>query len=176
MAMGSHQSARAESVVWLTPPHILEALGPFDLDPCGAPGWKTAERVILLPENGLTAQWSGRVWLNPPYSEEAWRWLARLADHGRGTALIFARTETSGFVAQVWNKATALFFIHGRLHFHHANGVRAKANSGAPSVLVAYGEEDAERLRHCGLAGTFVQLEHSPVPSDTGDQFALEVS
>lgn len=23
-----------KSDIWLTPPHILDALGPFDLDPC----------------------------------------------------------------------------------------------------------------------------------------------
>lgn len=36
MPMGSHQSAVNKSDVWLTPPHILRALGEFDLDPCAA--------------------------------------------------------------------------------------------------------------------------------------------
>lgn len=159
--MGSHQSHAADTVVWLTPPHIIEALGPFDLDPCGAPNWTTAERHIRLPEDGLRAPWKGRVWLNPPYGSEAWRWLNRLADHGHGTALIFARTETEGFVRTVWDRATALRFLHGRLSFHHANGKRAAANSGAPSVLVAYGTRDAERLQSCELPGTFVALDRS---------------
>ena len=34
-AMGSHQSHRAQTTTWLTPPHIIESLGHFDLDPCG---------------------------------------------------------------------------------------------------------------------------------------------
>lgn len=156
--MGSHQSARANTTTWLTPPHITEALGQFDLDPCAAPDWPTAKRHIILPEDGLTTDWHGRVWLNPPYGMEAWTWLDKLASHGRGTALIFARTETAGFVEQVWNKATAVKFLHGRLHFHYPDGTRAKANSGAPSVLVAYGLADSVQLAGSKLDGTFLQL------------------
>lgn len=154
--MGSHHSARAETTTWLTPPHILDALGPFDLDPCAAPGWPTAERRIVLPDDGLAAEWSGRVWLNPPYGSEAWRWLNKLAAHGNGIALIFARTETAGFVEQVWQKASGILFLHGRLHFHYPDGTRAPANSGAPSCLVAYGQANSEMLAACPLAGSFV--------------------
>lgn len=157
-AMGSHHSARAGTTTWLTPPHVHQSLGEFDLDPCAAPDWPTAKRHIILPEDGLTADWNGRVWLNPPYGMEAWTWLDKLAAHGTGTALVFARTETAGFVEQVWNKATAVKFLHGRLHFHYPDGTRAKANSGAPSVLVAYGLADAVQLALSTLDGTYFQL------------------
>jgi hypothetical protein len=160
-AMGSHQSTRAMTTTWLTPPFIVEALGPFDMDPCAAPSprpWPTAARHVELPEDGLAVEWAGRVWLNPPYSNEAWRWLAKLAEHGDGIALVFARTETSGFVREVWGKATALLFLHGRLFFHRPDGEKAAANSGAPSVLVAYGAGAAARLQASGLDGTYVPL------------------
>lgn len=158
-AMGSHHSARAETTTWLTPLRIIDALGPFDLDPCAAPSWPTAARSYVLPTDGLAEPWAGRVWLNPPYSSAAWVWLRRLADHGHGTALVFARTETAGFVSEVWGKADGVLFLHGRLHFHHAEGTRAKANAGAPSCLVAYGRRDADQLRNARteLGGTFVQ-------------------
>lgn len=157
--MGGHQSAAMITDTWLTPPHILAALGRFDLDPCAAPEprpWPTADRMISRPADGLSEPWSGRVWLNPPYSREAVKWLSRLADHGTGTALIFARTETAWFVSQVWARAAAVLFLDGRLHFHHTTGERAAANAGAPSCLVAYGEDDAHRLSVSGLPGTFV--------------------
>lgn len=163
--MGSHQSHAAGTTTWLTPPHIISALGSFDLDPCAADGWSTARRHIILPDDGLIAPWTGRVWLNPPYGAEAWAWLDKLAEHGEGTALIFARTETDGFVEQVWHKATALLFLHGRLHFHYPDGTRARANSGAPSVLVAYGESDAQSLRESGLDGTFIRPRHAEAQS-----------
>lgn len=157
-AMGSHQSHHAQTTTWLTPLHIVRALGHFDMDPCAYPGWETADRLVCLPEDGLAVPWEGRVWLNPPYGREVWTWLDRLADHGHGTALIFARTETAGFVEQVWNKATAVRFIHGRLHFHRPDGTRAPANAGAPSVLVAYGDKDAHELSMTTLSGTFLRI------------------
>jgi len=145
---------------WLTPPAVLAALQPFDLDPC-APvtrPWDTAARHYTVHDNGLQQPWNGRVWLNPPYGQQAAAWLARLADHGAGTALIFARTETAMFFEHVWAKATALLFLRGRLHFHYVDGTRAVANGGAPSVLIAYGQEDAEILKNCGIDGAFVPL------------------
>lgn len=157
-SMGGHENPVANTTTWLTPLHIIRALGHFDLDPCAAPGWPTAERRICLPTDGLAAEWAGRVWLNPPYGAEAWVWLDKLAAHGQGTALVFARTETSGFVNQVWRKASALMFLHGRLSFHYPDGTRARANAGAPSVLVAYGATDAEALRVADLPGSYVTL------------------
>ena len=170
-SMGSHQSARAETTTWLTPPEIIAEFGPFDLDPCAAPSprpWPTAKRHIELPEDGLAADWGNSfVWLNPPYSFAAWDWLEKLADQGNGMALIFARTETAGFVRTVWQRAHGLLFLHGRLHFHYPDGTRAPANSGAPSVLVAYGTEAMSRLEVSEL-GTFLpnlRFGNLPVPS-----------
>ncbi len=45
----------------------------------------------------------------------------------------------------------------GRLHFHHPDGTRAHASAGAPSVLVAYGAEDARMLATTSLPGTWVK-------------------
>jgi hypothetical protein len=161
-AMGGHQSARMISDTWLTPPSIIDALGPFDLDPCAAPEprpWPTATRHIARPEDGLAAPWMGRVWLNPPYSREAVAWMRRLARHGSGTALVFARTETAWFVETVWQRASAVLFLHGRIHFHYADGTRAQANAGAPSCLVAYSAYDAYRLEADALdLGTLIRL------------------
>lgn len=161
-SMGGHQSAGSDSEVWLTPPDLLRALGPFDLDPAAAPEprpWPTAARHYTREDDGFLRRWVGRVWLNPPYQTSViGRWLLRLADHGCGTALIFARTETEAFHTAVWPRAHALLFLHGRLHFHHRDGRRAIDNAGAPSVLVAYGESDAARLALCRLPGALVRL------------------
>lgn len=165
-AMGSHQSANAKTVVWLTPPSIIEALGgwrSFDLDPCAAPEprpWPTAQHMNGQADaNGLLIDWFGRVWLNPPYSSaEVGRWLRRLADHGRGTSLIFARTETETFRREVWGRAHGLLFLYGRINFHRPDGGRARMNAGAPSVLCAYGQDDLDRLAAANLDGALVPL------------------
>lgn len=165
LGMGSHQSAAMLKDEWLTPPFILEALGgagSFDLDPC-APmvrPWPMARAHYTIVDNGLLKPWNGRLWFNPPYGGPGivGPWMRRMVEHGRGTALTFARTETDLFFETVWNCATALLFLRGRLYFHHADGTRAAANAGAPSVLIAYGAADADILEACGLAGQFIRL------------------
>lgn len=156
MSLKAHQSASMQSDVWLTPRHIVERLGNFDLDPCSidshpwqiAPTWYTKER------DGLSQPWFGRVWLNPPFGQEKWLWMARLAEHGNGIALIPACTETAGFFATVWRCADAICFLEGRPHFHRADGTRGHSNSGAPIVLIAYGAENALCLMGCNLGKT----------------------
>lgn len=157
--MGGHQSARALADEWLSPPWLLQALGPFQLDPC-APvkrPWAMAEEHFTIRDNGLTKPWSGRVWLNCPYGAETARWLARMADHNNGIALIFARVETAMWFESVWTKASALLFLRGRLTFYTVKGKAAKFNGGAPSALVAYNESNARCLETCGIAGAFMR-------------------
>lgn len=158
MSIGGHQSHKMGKDEWLTPPEIIRALGHFDLDPC-APvvrPWEMASNHFTALDDGLKREWHGRVWCNPPYGREAAPWLARCADHGNAIALIFARTETAMFFEHVWAKADAVLFLEGRLHFHHVDGTRAAANGGAPSVLVAYGKNNARSLLSSGIRGAYV--------------------
>jgi hypothetical protein len=99
------------------------------------------------------------VWLNPPYGPQTGQWLQRLAEHGDGIALIFARTETEMFFTWGWERADAMLFLRGRLTFHHEDGRRAAHNSGGPSVLIAYGWENACCLKACSLPGKFIGLK-----------------
>jgi hypothetical protein len=156
MGMGRHQSPTMKSDTWLTPPHIVRALGEFDLDPCCPPKmpWQTAKKTYTKADDGLKQPWAGRVWLNPPYSREAVKWLEKMAAHGDGISLTFARTETRWFVDYIWHAAHAVLFLHGRLNFHDADGNPGVANGGAPSCLAAYGAENARILETCGLRGT----------------------
>lgn len=158
--MGSHESAKAKKTEWLTPPELIFCLGPFDLDPCSPVNrpWPTAAQHYTVEDNGLALPWSGRVWCNPPY-DALDPWLSRLADHGDGIALIFARTETEAFFDQAWDRADAALFIKGRLHFYHVDGTRARSNAGAPSVLLAYGQKNALKLQDCGIEGQYVEWQ-----------------
>jgi len=156
--IGSHQSGSSMNEEWLTPPHILAELGPFDLDPC-APvirPWEMAAHHYTVEEDGLFQLWYGFVWANPPYGRHNIVWLERMADYGHGIALVFARTETEMFRKHIWPCADSLLFLHGRIHFHYVTGERAKGNCGGPSVLIAYGSEASKRLANCKLDGTLV--------------------
>lgn len=159
--IGGHQRAyKGRTDEWLTPPGIVSSLGPFYLDPCSPINrpWSTAKHHFTVEDDGLSKEWSGRVWLNPPYGPETGKWLQKLAEHGDGIALIFARTETDMFHKWVWQKANSILFLRGRLHFYNVLGERSKFNAGGPSVLVAYGSNNAERLKESGIDGHFVKV------------------
>ena len=157
--MGGHHGPMLKDE-WLTPPELVRALGEFDLDPCSPieRPWPTARKHYTILDDGLSQPWEGRVWLNPPYGKYTGDWLEKLADHGRGTALVFARTETIHWHRHVWPAGTAVMFLKGRINFYHVTGARARKNAGAPSALVAYGREDAEVLRTCKIPGHYVKL------------------
>lgn len=139
---------------WLTPPYIIEALGEFDLDPCSPSNrpWDTAKRHISLPVDGLNEEWHGRVWLNPPYGRETWKWLEKLSNHKSGIGLIFARTETKGFHELIWEKADSIFFFKGRIKFANIQG-EIRGNANAPSCLVSYSKEDTLAIHRANLGG-----------------------
>lgn len=157
-----YQNNENTTDVWLTPPYIIEALGPFDLDPCCPNNlpWKTAGHYYSLErgEDGLLLPWPQNefVWLNPPYSNWV-PFMQKLKDHGNGIALIFARTETRGFRDTVWNGAAGLLFLHRRVKFVRAD-LTPGAGSTAPSVLIAYGEKAKQKLKTCNLEGKYLEL------------------
>lgn len=156
---------------WLTPPEIVRDLGGFDLDPCSPIDrpWPTAKAHYTIEDDGLSQDWHGRVWLNPPYGTETFKWLDRLAAHGNGISLIFARTDTAGFFSEVWKKADGILFLEGRLNFYHANGTRAKLNAGAPSCLVAYGANNVQALENTNIRGHLVRLSNTPIQRERSD-------
>ena len=144
---------------WLTPPDLLLQLGTFDLDPC-APivrPWDTALNHFTIEDDGLSKEWYGTVWCNPPYGDKARDWLLKCAEYGNCIALTFARTETRMFFDSVWDKAHSLLFIKGRLSFYHVDGTRGDA-AGAPSVLISYNEAMTMRLEQSGIKGKMIYL------------------
>lgn len=160
MTLGSHQATVGKNQTHLTPRFLLEALGAFDLDPCAAPKprpWPTA-RVMNseVDGDGLAMPWFGRVFCNPPFdSRVVGRWVLKLAEHGNGILLIHARTETRWF-APIWEKADGILFYGKRVKFCTAEGQVQPNCSGAPLVLVAFGQKNLSTLRHCGLPGVLV--------------------
>lgn len=145
---------------WYTPKFIIDSLGEFDLDPCApsVPLFKTAEVMYNEFDDGLAQKWEGRVWLNPPYSRPLInKFMRRMAEHNKGTALIFSRTDTELFHTEVFDKATAVKFLKGRIKFLKPDGMEA-GSPGCGSVLIAYGNEDSNILECNELEGKFIRL------------------
>jgi DNA N-6-adenine-methyltransferase (Dam) len=156
MTLGSHQRCVGASQVHITPKWIIDSLGaPFDLDPAAADPrpWDCARVNYTEDDDGLALNWFGRVFLNPPFDRyEVGRWIERMAEHGCGTALLHARTEAAWF-EPVWRHASGILFLANRIKFCRADGSEQPFNSGAPAVLVAFGEPDLVRLQSSGIGG-----------------------
>lgn len=156
MVVGNTRTGKEE---WLTPPELICALGEFDLDPC-APvrrPWNMERHHFTIEQDGLKQKWFGRVWCNPPYGSKMEAFVRRCAEHRNATLLTFARTDTRVFQNLIFPNAVALLFIAGRLRFFHADGGQA-GTAGAPSVLIAFDEYNAQVLQESGIKGKFVRL------------------
>ena len=144
------------------PPEIVRALGPFDLDPCSPVNrpWDTAVQHLNIHDDGLMMAWpsGARIWCNPPYGDQCSLWMKKMAKHGNGIALTFARTETKMFFESVWSSAHAVLFIKGRLKFYHVTGEKG-GTAGSPSVLIAYGQENSEALNSVTYLGKYIKLK-----------------
>jgi hypothetical protein len=166
MTLGSHQRTIGKSQVHITPKWIIDALGPFDLDPCAADPrpWDCAKRNLTEAQDGLTSPWwdDELAFLNPPFDRRyVLNWISRLAQHSNGIALLHARTETAWF-QPCWRRASGILFLCHRVIFYKTDGTPQTtlkgevANSGAPVCLVAFGQRAFNRLNDCQLEGALV--------------------
>jgi hypothetical protein len=115
---------------WYSPADYVEparsVLGDFDLDPCSS---QTANEIIrataffTADEDGLSRPWSGRLWMNPPYTNAAMNaFAAKLLGHyeqGDVTAAIMLTNNASdtGWFHALSANARGICFPRGRAHY-----------------------------------------------------------
>jgi hypothetical protein len=163
MTLGSHQRTVGKSQDHITPKWIIDRTGPYDLDPCASvtQPWPCAR--INWSSGSLEREWPRELFtfLNPPFDRYiVGRFIAKLAQHGHGILLTHARCEAEWF-EPIWQHATAILFMADRIHFHRPDGTRQPANSGAPALLAAFGDEAVLRLQRCGIPGALVTGWHN---------------
>jgi hypothetical protein len=126
----------------------------FDLDPCISltQPWLTARKGYSIEQDGLKQEWSGMVWCNPPYGANIGVWANKMAKHGSGVMLIFARVETAAWFDEIFSTADGFLFPKGRIVFHKPDGSLPRndkgsvASAGAPSAFVAWGNKARSTL------------------------------
>lgn len=128
---------------WYTPAQYIDTarkvLGRIDLDPASS---EIANETVKAAEfytshdNGLTRDWHGNVWLNPPYSQPSIaqfadkmveEWQAQRAD--AAIVLTHNYTDTAWF-QKLASHATAICFTRGRVRFVSADGEVASPTQG----------------------------------------------
>ena len=144
---------------WYTPKWVFDSLGAvFDLDPCSPGEGKShvpASRHLTKQDDGLTTEWQGHVFCNPPYGRGIENWMRKCANHGDAIALVPARTDTKWFY-EAAKSADAVLFVKQRIKFHP--GDKDAPNDGSPgagNVLFAWGERSVRELQNCSIPGIF---------------------
>lgn len=135
---------------WYTTQEIIDTvtavMGGIDLDPASsdtANETVRAEVYFTIEDDGLSKEWWGRVYLNPPYGNEIPKWvdkaIGEYENHNilEAVLLLPSRTDTR------WFRALRQFprcFMHGRVKFNgHDN------SAPFPTMLVGIGI-DLERF------------------------------
>lgn len=128
---------------WYTPDEYLDlarnVLGGFDLDPAScleANGRVGAGLFHSEADSGLTKQWHGRVWMNPPYAQPLIaEFCDKLVEEYRAErvtsaiALTNDSTDTGWFHALAGASA-AICFPRGRIRFLSPHGERGTPTQG----------------------------------------------
>ena len=128
---------------WYTPQEYIEAarsvMGSIDLDPASnelANNIVKADSYFSTDNDGLTQDWNGNVWLNPPYAQpHIADFIHKLVEqHTNGNVrqailLTHNNTDTRWFLEAAEN-CSAICFTTGRVKFYAPNGTIAAPASG----------------------------------------------
>lgn len=155
----NHRAQGTGANEWYTPAEYIEAarrvMGDINLDPASsdqaqevvqAKHWHTEE------DDGLSHDWSGTVWLNPPYSQPAIQHFVeklilstgklrglKYGDVHAAILLTHNYTDTAWFQLAA-GEATAICFTRGRVGFVNPEGKRASPTQG--QAFFYYGEDE----------------------------------
>ena len=151
------ETSDTTTVEWYTPPTIIQALGEFDLDPCTSQvAWDfnhSAKKYYTMEDDGLSKEWDGRIWMNPPYSQPTiTQFMERMAIHNNGIALLYNRSDNKMFHSFIFPVADSIFFLKGRIRFYRPDGTVGE-QPGSGSVLIAFGRNNTEAIENSGLKG-----------------------
>lgn len=148
-------------VEWYTPAEYLDAarsvLGGIDLDPASsqmANETVRAAEFFSVDDDGLTREWHGHVWLNPPYGKGSGLFTTKLVEEygsGRVTAgilLLNAYGFDSAWFQPLWDHP--ICFTDHRIQFYSPQ--RETGGPANANIFVYLGPNDA------AFAGGFSQF------------------
>ncbi len=132
-----------------TPKYIIEALGPFDLDPCAGIDTKCAVINFSIEEgvDGLKYDWGKWfVWCNPPFSQKD-VWIQRMIEHGNGILILPERGSAPWFGPLA--EHCGFYFTMGK----KINFVGGSTSNNVGSCLFPFGKKAERRIRNSSLPG-----------------------
>lgn len=171
-AVHNHRAQGTGENEWYTPQEHIDAaykvLGSIDLDPASseiANQRVKAGRIFTIADDGLTKEWGGKVWMNPPYAQpHIANFIEKLASEyeaGRVTeaiALTHNYTDTQWFHRAALSCA-AICFTRGRIGFLSPEGKRAAPTQG--QAFFYYGSKVDQFIESFYRIGFVVEVRNA---------------
>jgi hypothetical protein len=148
MTNTNHSLPKGTSDEHYTPKALFESLKVrFDLDVAAAHKGTNSQATQWLCKccnDGLTTDWHGNVWMNPPYSLPT-PWVEKFVDHGFGIALL---PMTRGrWFDKIWQAADAIVPLAYNYKFERPDNLPSKPIVFR-TALFAIGQDNAQALQH----------------------------
>jgi phage N-6-adenine-methyltransferase len=122
--------------LWETPQDFFDKLNEefnFQTDVCALPENAKCKHFYTPEQDGLSQEWSGSCWCNPPYGRQIGKWVRKASESKATTVMLIpARTDTAWFHDYIYGKAEVRF-VRGRLRFSGA-----KENAPFPCMVVVF--------------------------------------
>lgn len=132
-----------------TPKWIFDELGiVFDLDVASPAGGSNVpcKHYFTQEQDGLTQEWYGNVFMNPPFSQTT-VWARKFIAYGRGIAILPA--SAAHWAKELWETDAGIVLFTKTLRFDRPNGEKPKAIS-YQLWIVAYGDENKAAISKLG--------------------------
>lgn len=128
---------------WETPQRLFDDLDKefgFDLDVCATKDNAKCKSYFTKEQNGLTQEWRGTCWMNPPYGRSIGKWMQKAyesAEKGFATIVCLVPSRTDAAWWHDYAMKGEIRFIRGRVRFEGA-----KENAPFPSAVVIFREKN----------------------------------
>jgi ParB family chromosome partitioning protein len=163
-AVRAHVANNSGNNEWYTPAHYVEAaraaMGGIDTDPASC---EVANKTVQAGQyfdaetDGLKQEWSGSVWINPPYAQPLIAdFCSALADKfssgeiERACVLVNNGTET-GWFQKLLSVASAVCFVKTRVRFLDPAGNPSGSPLQGQAIIYVGDNKDAFADAFCGF-------------------------
>ncbi len=155
----------AKSVEWYTPCEVLDAarqvLATIDLDPASCPRANAlvqAKHFFSQADDGLSKEWFGRVWLNPPFGKLGPKFARKLiSEYESGSVQAAVFLANANALTSSWFHPLLKYpfcIPKGRVKFWNEHGTGESPGNG--SILVYLGTDTDKFSEHFEQFGTVV--------------------
>jgi phage N-6-adenine-methyltransferase len=166
-----HRTGFTGNNEWYTPAEYIElarkVLGTIQLDPASS---EAAQKVVKAKtfyteaDDGLAQEWSGKVWLNPPYAQPAIaHFIEKLVSEVEAGRVTEALLLTHNYTDTAWFHraafaASAICFTEGRIRFVDTQGTRAAPTQG--QAFFYFGKRIQTFTAHFRDVGFIAEVRH----------------